>query len=227
MRIDQNYGYIYIIENDINNKLYVGRTLDLKKRERVHFSKSSRTWGIKSAVEKYGGDHFDFIVLESCASEEELNNREAYWIRELNTLSPFGYNLKEGGKSGKPTKEVRRKLSQAHKGVKLSDAHKRAIGQAGKGRVFSEETRRKISESHKGLTHSEESKRKMSEAKRGRKLSEETNLKMSIAHKGKPQPVRSKETCKKISEALTGRKLSLEHRQKISQALRGNKNGAK
>ena len=59
----QPYGFIYLIENDINDKLYIGRTLDLRKRKAAHFSESSRTWAIKAAIKKYGPEHFDFVIL--------------------------------------------------------------------------------------------------------------------------------------------------------------------
>ncbi len=144
-----NYGYIYIIENDINDKLYVGRTLNPRKREAVHFSNSSHTWAIKSAIGKYDSDHFDFVILEACESEDELDAREIYWIETLETISPFGYNLKGGGMSGKLSKIVREKMSNSHKGIKLSIEHREAIGKSLIGRLVTEETRQKISESHK------------------------------------------------------------------------------
>lgn len=222
------YGYIYIIENDVNSKLYVGRALDIKKRKRVHFSRSSRTWAIKAAIEKYGASCFDFVLLEACFSEEELNAREAYWILELNTLSPFGYNLKEGGKSGIPAEEVKNKMSLAHKGVPLSPSHRKAIGQANKGRKISLELKEKLRIFHTGREHSETSRQKMSDAHKGKKHSEETKRKMSLAKKGKPLSTpRAPETTEKIRQALLGRKLSLEHRKKISSGLLGNKNAQK
>lgn len=222
-----NYGYIYVIENDLNPKLYIGRTLDLNKRERVHFSEHSRTWAIKSAIEKYGASHFDFVLLEACASEEELNAKEKYWIGTLNTLAPRGYNLKTGGKSGRPVKSIREKMSLAHKGVALSDEHKSAIGLALQGHETSEETRQKISLSHLGLTHSDASRKKMSQSHRGKKISLEVRLKIGASQKGKSKGPKSDDHRLKISAALKGKFFSEEHKRKISEALRGNRNAAK
>lgn len=221
------YGFIYILENDVNSKLYVGQTLDLEKRKRTHFSDSSRTWAIKAAIEKYGADNFDFVILEACFSEEELNRKERHWIRNLKTIAPFGYNLKEGGKSGRPSKIVRDKMSASRRGKKLSMSHKQAIGASLKGRVVSDTARQKISNSHKGLTHSETSRLKMSKSHKGKKVSAATRQKMSISQKGKHKDPKSAEHKLKISVALKGRQLSAEHRQKISQALVGNKNATK
>jgi len=221
------YGYIYIIENDVNSKMYVGRTLDIKKRKRAHLSRSSHSWAIKAALEKYGAANFDFVLLEACFSEEELNANEAYWILELNTLAPFGYNLKEGGKSGPPTEETRNKMSLAHKGVPLSPSHRKAIGLANKGRKVSLELKEKMKLGRKEFGYPEVTRRKMSDAHRGKKHSEETKQKMSLAKKGKPRGPHSQERIEKMRIARTGKKLSLEHRANISKGLLGNKNAKK
>lgn len=215
-----SFGFIYVIENDVNNKLYVGRTLDLKKRKRTHFSKSSRTWAIKAAIEKHGAQHFDFVILEGLASEEELNKREVYWIEKLNTLAPFGYNLKQGGKSGFPTEIARERMRAAHQGVSLSPEHRRAIGLASKGHKVSAEAREKISIASRGRLHSEETRTKMSRSHTGKHVSLETRLRMSEAHKGKSKGPWSEERKQQRSRDLMGRKVSLATRQKMSESQR-------
>jgi group I intron endonuclease len=225
--VKSKFGFIYIIENEINDKLYVGRTLNVHKRKRAHFSKYSKNLAIKSAIEKYGAQRFDFVLLESCDSEEELNAREIYWIEKLSTLSPSGYNLKQGGQSGSPTEIVRKRMSVAHQGIPLSPEHRMAISQAAEGREVSAETRSKISKAHLGMQHAVESKIKMSKAKTGRKLSPETRLKMSVSHKGKSHGPMPEETRRKISLALQGRSSAIETRRKISRALLGNQNAKK
>lgn len=227
MKIVDKYGYIYLIENDLNDKLYIGRTLDPHKREAAHFSDYSNTLAIKSAIKKYGKEHFDFVILEACVSEEDLNNREKYWIVTLNTLSPFGYNLKEGGKSGRPTEITRNRMRLAHKGVPLSNEHRSSIGISLLGHEVSEKTRLKISLSHRGLMHSDVSREKMSISHKGKKLSLKTRLKMSAAKKGKSTGLKSREHRLKIGAAMKGKSLSAEHKQKISKALVGNRNAAK
>lgn len=110
------YGYIYVIENTINYKLYVGQTVNLERRRRSHFS-NSREQGnqaIKAAMQKYGKNHFDFVILEGCETSDELNERESYWIKELNTISPYGYNLNSGGQSFVISDETRLKMKENH-----------------------------------------------------------------------------------------------------------------
>jgi len=97
------------------------------------------------------------------------------------------------------TEETRKKMSEAHKGKKLSEEHKRKISNALKGnknmlgKHHSEETKRKMREAkkgyipwHKGKTgvYSEETLEKMSRAKKGKHHSEETKRKMSEANRG-------------------------------------------
>lgn len=51
-----------------------------------------------SAIRKYGYDSFEYTVIHSGKTKEELNSLEIIEIEKRNTLSPFGYNLKTGGK---------------------------------------------------------------------------------------------------------------------------------
>ena len=140
------YGYIYIIENDVNDKLYVGQTINPHVRWKAHRHKVLYTSVINKAIKKYGSKHFDFVLVEACVSRDELNTREVYWIDELNSISPNGYNLTEGGGSDIPGAETRKKMSVWQKGKKkLSDAQKRMIREFHQGKQVSTETREKIS----------------------------------------------------------------------------------
>ena len=51
-----------------------------------------------------------FEVIEECA-DAMLNDREQYWIRELNTLRPHGYNLTTGGDACELSEETKTKIS--------------------------------------------------------------------------------------------------------------------
>lgn len=81
-------------------------------------------------MNKYGIDNFSFEIIEEC-NYEILDERERYWINELNTLEPCGYNIKNGGSKlfgednpfyGKHhTKESKRKISEKNTGRTASD----------------------------------------------------------------------------------------------------------
>ena len=95
-------GKIYLISNDVNNKVYVGQTTQtLKKRFNGHccYSKSDKSQNmyIKRAIHKYGRDKFHISLLEKCLLEQ-LNERERYWIDFYDSYNN-GYNLTLGGQS--------------------------------------------------------------------------------------------------------------------------------
>lgn len=95
-------GKIYLISNDVNNKLYVGQTVQtLRKRFTGHccYSKSDRSdrMLIKRAIHKYGKDKFHISLIEECTIDS-LNDREIYWIAYYDSYNN-GYNLTKGGQS--------------------------------------------------------------------------------------------------------------------------------
>lgn len=96
-------GIIYKITNDINNKIYIGKTeVSLANRWASHVceQKKMRDHGrskIHDAMRKYGIEHFKIEKIEEYPNDQ-LNEREKYWIKTLNTLDDsFGYNISQGG----------------------------------------------------------------------------------------------------------------------------------
>lgn len=93
-------AYIYKIENDINNKIYVGKTLEtIEARFKIHINDSKKEnckhRPLYRAMNKYGIEHFKISILEEC-EPKFLNNREIYWIEKLGTYHN-GYNATLGG----------------------------------------------------------------------------------------------------------------------------------
>ena len=79
-------GVIYFIWNMINGKRYVGQTTDsLKKRMAQH---KSGNLVVDKAIQKYGIKNFRYGVIKSCASREELNCWEKYFIAALKSKAP-------------------------------------------------------------------------------------------------------------------------------------------
>ena len=72
---------------------------------------------IAKTINKYGHENFTIEEIEKCNSIDELNLREQFWIKELNTLAPNGYNLTTGGWNAKRTEEHKRKLSLSKTGI--------------------------------------------------------------------------------------------------------------
>ena len=119
------FGVVYYLLNKINGKMYVGQTRQAFKRRIVEHKRDSkkRKIGVDAAIRKYGWENFTAEVIEVCPVEQ-LNEREMFWIKELNSKVPNGYNLTDGGEGvGGCTDETRAKLSAKHKGVKKSPEH--------------------------------------------------------------------------------------------------------
>lgn len=86
---------IYVIKNDINDKVYVGQALNTLQRFKNHCKPNKDNLLIDAAIRKYGQEHFWYEILES--QIENYNEREKYWIKKLNSKNPNGYNILDGG----------------------------------------------------------------------------------------------------------------------------------
>lgn len=93
-------SFIYVITNKINNKQYVGKTIDtIENRWKTHLKDSNKKFfesrPLYKAIKKYGKENFIIEQLEEC-SYKILNEREQYWINILDTYKN-GYNATLGG----------------------------------------------------------------------------------------------------------------------------------
>lgn len=90
-------GFIYKISNNINNKIYIGKTCSsIYKRWQKHCcAYTEYNWHIYRAMRKYGIENFKIEEIEKC-KDENLNSREKYWISYYNSYHN-GYNSTEGG----------------------------------------------------------------------------------------------------------------------------------
>ena len=199
---------IYKIMNIINNKVYVGSSVNIYSRWNCHkkllLTNTHYNKRLQNSVNKHGFDKFVFIIIEEC-DRSSLICREQHWIDELKAYicgyngrpianSPLGTKLSEERKKiiGIFHKNRKREPRSEETKKKLSEANKGKIGYW-KGRLMPEKTKQKISNSkkgkpsnRKGAHHSEESKLKMSNLRKGIKWnpnyikpSEETKLKIS------------------------------------------------
>ena len=77
----------------------VGATKNFKRRIGEH-SRGKDGNIIAKAIREYGWENFTAEVIEICDAEV-APGRERYWIKELKTLEPNGYNCTTGGEKGK------------------------------------------------------------------------------------------------------------------------------
>ena len=217
----QKKAVIYKIENTVDDKVYVGSTVDMKNRWKCHRYQlrvgTHHSPHLQFAWNKYGEDSFRHTILAECP-ERERDALEQSWIDSLrSSVSACGYNQCPvvGSRSGLPhSEETKAKMSRAHKGRVRSAIHCQRIGDAQRGRKLSPEHIAKMSAALKGRKHSPESIRKSVEARRGFRHSAETRARFSEIAKLRPPP--SVETRKKLSIAGRGRKWSDAQRAKMA-----------
>ena len=104
---------IYILTSP-SGKQYVGKDANLPSRTKEHLSgKSPQCPAIHDAIQRYGRDAFSVeIIRYPGISEESLSAVERWWIKQLQTLAPSGYNLTDGGEGlFNPSAEIRQKMS--------------------------------------------------------------------------------------------------------------------
>jgi len=165
-------GKIYKISNNFDEKLYIGQTRDLDKRWKQHCTPGSSCLKLRNSIQAHGKENFMIEILwDGECTQEELDEKEIFFIKFLNTLSPSGYNLQEGGGGGKPSEETRKKISETRKGTKVSEETRAKLSEARKGeknynfgKKASEKLRAKISEAMKGKKKTEEAIAKRSQA---------------------------------------------------------------
>jgi|GEM_PF-970481 len=225
--VKERTHYIYKITNLINNKIYIGQTVDLKARWLKHVA-SSRTkdkkqsFYLQKSINKYGKENFKHEIIDQCQTLKEADDKEIYWIAYFDsTNTKIGMNLTKGGggnlgyKMPEHQKEILRKIN---KGKKLSEEQRKILSIANKGKKLSEEHRKIISKANKGRPLSDEHKKKISESNKGKPKSEEHKIKLRAYCGDKSQNYglkRSKEHIEIIRKTHTGKILSKYTRDKI------------
>lgn len=91
------YGYIYKTTNKINGKIYVGQHMGNNFDPEYYGSGKY----LNNAIRKYGVNNFTVEILEFCETKDSLNQREIFWIHELQSQNnDIGYNISFGGDGG-------------------------------------------------------------------------------------------------------------------------------
>ena len=65
------------------------------KKEEYEKIKDDLPENLRRDIEKYGLESFEFEVLDTASSQEELNRKQREYIKKFNSLEPQGYNLTE------------------------------------------------------------------------------------------------------------------------------------
>jgi group I intron endonuclease len=92
-------GIIYCAHCVVNNKKYIGQTINTLETRKYKHKNSAKNCKKKnkfySALRKYGIDNFIWGVVEEYDSKE-LDEKEKYWIEYFSTFK-YGYNSTLGG----------------------------------------------------------------------------------------------------------------------------------
>jgi group I intron endonuclease len=112
---------VYIIKNNINSKIYVGKTgaNPPSKRWKQHLKISRnpskyKAMPIHYAIAKYGEINFTFSIIKEFEDDNDCFRAEIFWIEHLKSHNDnYGYNLTLGGEGNFPTKTTREKMKQS------------------------------------------------------------------------------------------------------------------
>ena len=230
-------GYIYIIKNSINSKVYIGQTKkSIQERWKEHlYSSTYRNQVLYIAMRKYGTEHFFIEEVEYVDANTSLDEREKFWIKKYNSISPNGYNITGGGSrfaddnpmyhkevrekisklfkgDNNPSKrpEVREKIRKTQTGKKASKETKEKMsknnGRYWKGKHRSEETKKKISENHAHMFGGENpNSKKVARVDKNTGEVLEVYESMSLAIKWVHKNIRSNASASSISQAVHGK----------------------
>lgn len=171
------YGFVYETINLVNGHKYIGQ-----HRRRQNPEDPDDSWYLGSgkilcyAIEKYGWENFSRRILCECKNQEELNEKEAYYISYYNAVeSDEYYNIAKDAypHSGFGEEHWIYKKNNGH----LTEEHKKNLSKAQVVRWTSVEAREKMSKTisstligntrREGTKQSAETRKKISEANKG------------------------------------------------------------
>lgn len=126
---------IYMHKNKINGKMYIGQTCQtLEQRAQsngIHYKPCTVFY---RAIQKYGWNNFEHIILKDNLTLNEANYWEEYYIKFYHTWvdDPIcnGYNLKQGGCNRQLSQVTKDKIRLSHIGKKASNETKRRKSEA-------------------------------------------------------------------------------------------------
>jgi group I intron endonuclease len=231
-RKTKNDSGIYQIESVLNNKIYIGSAISIKRRIKEHFIRLKRGDHVniilQNHVNKHGLEDLDITVIEYC-SKEELIEREQYWIERLNP--EFNICKNAGSTLGiKWNEESVIKQRERNLGDKnpMYGVHKYGEDAPAYGLVHSEAARKKQAEATKkrwedpeyrkereAYTHSPETLKKMHDTHIGKKQSESEIANKRIRTKNAWEDPAYREA---HVRGMKGKKQSEEHVRKNSEA---------
>lgn len=174
---------LYCITNLINNKVYIGQTIDVSKRWSDHrkaFNNLNPTQIIHHAMIKYGIENFLFEVIASCNTQDNANELETLLVSQYDShiSAGKGYNATLGGMNSPKTDQWKKKISDILMGHFVSDETKVKISEANMGHIpWNKGIETNLIPWNKGISLSEEAKENLKNKNSGKHFSPETEIK--------------------------------------------------
>lgn len=202
---------IYMHKNKVNGKKYIGQTC---QKPEYRWGKEGKGYEqcplFYSAIQKYGWDNFEHIIILTGLSAEEANLKEQELISFYKTTQKeFGYNLQKGGNNRTINENTRKKLSLSTTNRWKDPEFKKYFSDLMKQKWQDPTYREKITKAKIGQSHiSEEGKKRISEARKkyiaehgtptqGKGHSEATKQKIRESKLGEKNPMYGKTTSDK------------------------------
>ncbi len=200
--------FVYLITNQIDGRQYVGQT-----RNAVEYRIKEHVWKktpIGRDIKELGRHNFSVEIIEVCFTHAEVDYWERFWIKELHTKFPNGYNKANGGNGSTGvicSEEVREKIAASKRGKPLSPEHRAAIASSNRGRKHPPEELEKMSAARRGKPLSAAHRAAISAGLKGKKKSPEWIAKQAAAQRGRKQSPESiaKAQATKEANGTTGR----------------------
>ena len=125
--------------NKINDKKYIGITKDSIEhrsgKNGTNYEKCPYFW---KAIQKYGWDNFEHIILFENLTKEEACEKEIALIREYDLCNhELGYNLSKGG-------DMKNGENNPFFGHTHTEETKNKVRESNKQRIWTEESKQKI-----------------------------------------------------------------------------------
>lgn len=181
------YYYIYLTKNIVTGKKYIG----WHATNKLYDGYIGSGHLFKKSVKKYGKECFINGIIEFC-SDNNFLEREKYWINQIGTLVPNGYNLTIGGEGAIGYKHTPENIELF------------------KNRKYSQESKLKMSESRKkrkceySIIHSQETKDKISKTLKDKNVDKTEDIKRLYVEGKKYKDIQNELKCsfKTISKTL-------------------------
>lgn len=151
---------VYRIVNKLNNKRYIGASINVGSRWSTHVAllkyNTHKVHDLQNDYNNQKPDDFTYEIVEFCSKEDLAGREYFHYHKDLqdgyelyNPIEPDPNYHTFGVKGLSKPKSHRDAVSKTLTGVQKTEEHKKKIGEAHKGKTLSEEHKRKLSDARK------------------------------------------------------------------------------